>query len=92
MAKTTRPPVRATPPQRGPDVNRVRAHLEYLERRLQGGAPATPEAYARAVQQWQQLPGAVPHTPTRNSSPLQPSLAPGNRGGGAPDGKPGNGE
>ena len=32
---------------------------EFIARRLEGGAPATPEAYARAIDQWQQLPGAI---------------------------------
>lgn len=37
----------------------VRIHYEYVQRRLEGGAPATPQAYARAMAQWQQLPGAI---------------------------------
>jgi hypothetical protein len=32
---------------------------EFIAHRLEGGAPATPEAYARAIEQWQQLPGAI---------------------------------
>jgi hypothetical protein len=32
---------------------------EMIQRRLGGGATPTPEAYAKAMQQWQELPGAV---------------------------------
>jgi hypothetical protein len=84
MAKTTRRPTHDTPPQRGPNVDRIRTHLEYLERRLQGGALATPEAYARAIQQWQQLPGAIPQIPVTNPPPPQPAPRPVDRGGVAP--------
>jgi hypothetical protein len=33
--------------------------LEYLAKRWTGSAPPTAEAYARALRQWRQLPGAV---------------------------------
>jgi hypothetical protein len=39
-------------------------HQQILERRLGGGAPATSEAYAKGLEQWQQLPGAVMRPPT----------------------------
>jgi len=42
-----------------PDADPVRIHEDFIERRLGGGAPATPEAYDRAVRQWRELPGAV---------------------------------
>lgn len=38
----------------------VKLHGDYVKRRLEGGAPATPHAYARAMAQWQRLPGAIP--------------------------------
>jgi hypothetical protein len=44
---------------RGTNIDRIKVHRDLFTRRLQGGAPATSEAYARAVTQWQQLPGAV---------------------------------
>jgi hypothetical protein len=49
------------PPQlgRNPDADPVRIHREYVQRRLGGGAPPTPEAYERALDQWHQLGGAV---------------------------------
>jgi hypothetical protein len=37
----------------------VRVHQAYLEHRLGGGEPATPQAYLRAFEQFQKLPGAV---------------------------------
>ena len=36
---------------------------EIVKRRLEGGEPPTPEAYARALEQWQKLPGAVARDP-----------------------------
>jgi hypothetical protein len=48
---------------------------EFLAHRLEGGAPATPEAYARAMAQWQQIPGAVlSHTQILPTS-VRPSTA-----------------
>jgi hypothetical protein len=41
----------------------VRVHQAYLEHRLAGGEPATPEAYRRAVEQFQKLPGAMRSVP-----------------------------
>ncbi|MEP7344993.1 MAG: hypothetical protein ABI877_06995 [Gemmatimonadaceae bacterium] len=52
------------PPPKNPDANPVRIHRDYVERRLAGGAPASPEAYARALEQWHKLPGAVSTPPT----------------------------
>lgn len=54
-------------PPRGPgnpNSDPQRIHRDYLERRLGGGAAATPEAYARALEQWRKLPGAVSTPPT----------------------------
>ncbi len=34
-------------------------HAQHVRQRLEGGAPATPEAYARALDQWRRLPGAA---------------------------------
>jgi hypothetical protein len=42
----------------------VRIHEDYVQRHLGGGAPATPEAYERAIEQFNRLPGAM-RTPTR---------------------------
>jgi hypothetical protein len=47
-----------------PEADPVRIHREYVERRVSGGADATPEAYARAIKQWHELPGAVSAPPT----------------------------
>ena len=39
-------------------------YLEVLARKWRGSEPPTPQAYARAVKQWRQLPGAVVTAPT----------------------------
>ena len=46
-------------PQRDFETDPVEVHRDYVRRQLEGGAPATPEAYARALEQWHKLPGAV---------------------------------
>ena len=38
--------------------------LDITARRMAGGAPATPQAYANALAQWRKLPGAVMSPPT----------------------------
>jgi hypothetical protein len=50
----------------------VEVHRAYLEHRLAGGEPATPELYRRAVEQFQKLPGA-----TRSVPPATPPEKPG---------------
>lgn len=39
-------------------------YLDYLARKWQGSSPPTPQAYARAIQLWRQLPGAIMTAPT----------------------------
>lgn len=51
-------------PRRRRDGRDREVHLEIIARRMEGGAPATPEAYARALEQWHQLPGSVVRPPT----------------------------
>ncbi|MGE5764791.1 MAG: hypothetical protein ACM3ZF_13230 [Mycobacterium leprae] len=68
-----------------PDADPVRIHREFVERRIGGGAPPTQEAYARAVEQWHALPGAVrgPATeivPEAGAAPEQPSTTGGTTG------------
>jgi hypothetical protein len=41
-----------------------KVHEEIIQRRIGGGEAPTPEAYARALKQWQQLPGSVIRSPT----------------------------
>ncbi|MGC2163755.1 MAG: hypothetical protein WA634_17740, partial [Silvibacterium sp.] len=64
--ETRRGDERERPPrQRGTGYGRERAiYEEYLARRWQGSDPPTPQAYARALRQWRQLPGAVGTTAT----------------------------
>src|SRR4051794_28555732 len=59
-------------PQRE-EAEPVEVHQAYLEHRLAGGAPATPAAYRRAVDQFQRLPGAI-----RSVPPVAPSAPPSN--------------
>jgi competence ComEA-like helix-hairpin-helix protein len=42
----------------------VRIHEDYLRHHLEGGGPATPEAYEHARLQFARLPGAVQRPPT----------------------------
>jgi hypothetical protein len=39
-------------------------HQQIVERRLSGGGPATPEAYGKALEEWQELPGSIVRPPT----------------------------
>jgi hypothetical protein len=71
-----KPPTRRRPKLGNPDANPVRIHREYVEQRLEGGGPATPEAYDEALRQWQKIPGAVsrpaaevPRAPERPKDP-----------------------
>lgn len=41
----------------------VEIHEEYVRRHLEGGEPATTDAYERALEQFQKLPGAVRRRP-----------------------------
>jgi hypothetical protein len=63
-----RPPRRRKPTLGNPDADPVRIHREYVERRIGGGGEPSPEAYARALEQWHQLPGAVSRPPTELTS------------------------
>lgn len=44
---------------RNPDADPVQIHRDYVERRIGGGEPPTTDAYARALEEFQRLPGAV---------------------------------
>jgi hypothetical protein len=46
--------------------------VEIVRRRLEGGAPPTPEAYSRALEQWQKLGGAVVRVSSTITSPQEP--------------------
>lgn len=60
-----KPPRKEERPTKGnPDADPVKIHRDYVERRTGGGGPASEEAYARALEQWHQLPGAVSTSPT----------------------------
>jgi len=48
-------------PERG-ESGEHRIFLDMVQRRMGGGAPPSTAAYARAMRQWQQMPGAVGFT------------------------------
>jgi hypothetical protein len=56
----------------------VRIHEDYVERHSGGGAPATPEAYEKAIEQFNRLPGAM-RTPTK-TRPARPVPKPDDEG------------
>jgi hypothetical protein len=51
------------------------SHIEIEERRFRGGLPPTPELYAQAREQWNQLPGAVVKSPMDQAVPPNPPAA-----------------
>jgi hypothetical protein len=75
--KITKPKKRRTggAEPEGPEGSSITVPREFLARRLEGGAPATPEAYAHAIEQWQQLPGAVLSRTQISPTPVRPSTA-----------------
>jgi hypothetical protein len=63
-------------------------HARIIERRWLGSVPPTPTLYARALQQWQALPGAV----VRSAADVRPPEPPPPAGGPAPKQGPEGGE
>ncbi len=57
-----------------PEGRERRVFEEQMEKRLGGGAPPSPEAYARALEQWNRLPGAITKGPTNVIPPTPESL------------------
>jgi hypothetical protein len=53
----------------------VKIHEAYLQHRLGGGEPASPEAYRRAVEAFEKLPGALRSTPA-SVPPKEPKKTP----------------
>jgi hypothetical protein len=47
-------------------------HQRIIDRRLGGGAPASPEAYAKALEEWHQLPGSIVRPPTDEKQAPEP--------------------
>jgi hypothetical protein len=84
MAKQKNPVSSGERPHRNPNADRSKVHREIFARRLEGGAPATPEAYARAIEQWQQLPGAIVSVPVTHLTSGQAAPTPANTSGAAP--------
>jgi hypothetical protein len=57
------------PPKHNPEGREHQVHREILERRLRGGPEPTPDAYARALEQWKNLPGSIIRPPTDVTPP-----------------------
>ena len=69
MVKTPKPPPPDPDPERPGERPRRRGrehqvHDEINARRLGGGAEPTSEAFQRALEQWQQLPGSIVRPPS----------------------------
>lgn len=62
--KQRRPPEPTGSKPGNPDADPVRIHRGFVERRVGKGAAPSAEAYARALEQWHRLPGAVSTPPT----------------------------
>lgn len=54
---------RRRPTLGNPNADPVKIHREYVERHLGGAGSETPEAYAEALKQWHEIPGAVSRPP-----------------------------
>jgi hypothetical protein len=85
-SRQRKPPDDARPPSRREpdndefveDEDSLRLHEAYLEYRVAGGAPATPEAYRRAVEQFDRLPGVIRARPeVGRTAPPRPAAPPG---------------
>jgi len=87
MPSRQRKPPDDTPPPPGrepdddefaEDENSLRLHEAYLAYRVAGGEPATPEAYRRAVEQFDRLPGVIRARPdVGRTAPPRPATPPG---------------
>lgn len=76
------------PPKHKPEGREHQVHKEILERRMRGGPEPTPDAYARALEQWKNLPGSIVRPPTDITplpaeEPSEPS-EPADQGGSSP--------
>jgi hypothetical protein len=56
-------------PKHKPEGREHKVHKEILERRMRGGPQPTPDAYTRALEQWQNLPGSIVRPPTDVTAP-----------------------
>jgi hypothetical protein len=61
------------------DQESLLLHDAYLAYRVAGGAPATPEAYRRAVEQFDRLPGVIRSRPGVGQAPPPGDEAGGDR-------------
>ncbi len=74
LGKLKNDDARNQPPQRTGRGDRGRAHIEYVPRKLEGGAQPQPQALTRAGGQWQNLLGAAGGAPPLNLTLAQAAL------------------
>lgn len=73
------------PPKHNPEGREHQVHKEILERRMRGGPEPTPDAYARALEQWKNLPGSIVRPPTDvTPPPAEEPSEPRDQGGSSP--------
>jgi hypothetical protein len=91
MAKTPSRPSDYEPPGEHPRRRgrEHQVHDEINERRLGGGAEPTSDAFQRALEQWQQVPGSIVRPPSDVKAPDPPT--PSDAGDSKPPG-PGRGD
>jgi hypothetical protein len=75
-------------PRKDKDGRERIVHIEIAERRFAGGPPPSPQAYARAIEQWRRLSGAVIHVPVQDLANAPESPMPTDVDADAPPGKP----
>lgn len=63
-------------PEHRPEGREHQVHQEILKRRLRGGPQPTPQDYARALEQWKNLPGSIVRPPTDNPPPPETPPSP----------------
>jgi hypothetical protein len=72
-------------PQHRPEGREHQVHKEILDRRMRGGPEPTPDAYARALEQWKNLPGSIVRPPTDvTPPPAEEPSEPADQGGASP--------
>jgi hypothetical protein len=72
-------------PQPNSEGREHQVHKEILERRMRGGAEPTLDAYARALEQWKDLPGSIVRPPTDVTPPsVEEPSEPSDQGGSSP--------
>jgi hypothetical protein len=75
-------------PRKDKDGRERVVHIEIAKRRFDGGPPPSPQAYARAIEQWRRLDGAVIYVPVQDLVNAPETAMPTDVDADAPAGKP----